>query len=1057
MRVLASTGDPSAMSTSSRSSAAKHADTVLPSWRNFSFFDARPSPSSSAEQRPLPPSLPTQDIVDVVYVAPDAEGWSGPRGALVIGLRSAEIRVVDAHTYAEIASWKAHDEKHAALQAVQVAPDAHAVVSVGTDATHKHPQLRVWRMEAHDTETRAAPTLLVQTRLQHGPHPSRVNALAVQAELALVAAGFEDGKVLLIRDVAAIAADGGQLRVKVARDAAQIDEPDDQAESPDGVTALTFVQSAEHTVHLLIATVSKVLRYTVLGAGAGGAPAVVDTIGCAPGCAVPFLACAGEALDQIPLESGPGGVAAAQAAAADLSYKLVLARDEAIYVVGFEGREASIALEGPKMRLHRLHGQLVVLSAPTKHGMGIDRPVHFEGVASSHSASPVQLTVFDLDTKSVTYTAIFTAGVEWIWTSNSDVLPFGTDPAEFVAILTSQGQLFRLEERSLKDKLEQLFRAHLYLLAVQFMRARATRFPGARLPMLPPSAVIIPPRPQDRRVVAPIDMLIADIFRRYGDHLYAKGDFEGAMLQFIKTIGVVSPSYIIRKFLDAQRLQFLTKYLQTLHTRGLANADRTTLLLNCYTKLHDTDALDRFIHVPHTRSAEGAQAPERDALPFDVHVAISVCRRGGCTAQAAYLAKTYEHHDEYLDIQLRDEHNAAEAIQYLAALPPALAELYAQQYAHILLDAAPDETTALLIDLYTRPITQQGTSQVPSPAPVFSHFIGHEAMLTRFCEALASRRWGKEVLDQPSRPEQISDTEAPEPDEALVFDTLLELYLTSARAPNKALYLLYHPGLFPYTVEHALVLCTTEQCTPGIIYLYERLEMVDAVVQHWMDASKNGDEDASSALVATLDTFGHAHPHLYISVLQFLASSSEILARHRTDFARMLQYIDENGLLSPLEVVQLVSASGAVELGVVSDYLLRHVRDERAEMDGIHKLIRSYETEIATKETELAKLSTDANPVVFQNNECGMCRGALALPSVHFMCKHSFHLRCLPEGEEARECPICAQAHDTLRDLQQSNALLSDYDLVLSEVHAADDGFDVIADLFSKQLLGASR
>lgn len=40
---------------------------------------------------------------------------------------------------------------------------------------------------------------------------------------------------------------------------------------------------------------------------------------------------------------------------------------------------------------------------------------------------------------------------------------------------------------------------------------------------------------------------LADIFRQYGDHLYAKGDRYGAIEQYIKTIGKLEPSYIIRK------------------------------------------------------------------------------------------------------------------------------------------------------------------------------------------------------------------------------------------------------------------------------------------------------------------------------------------------------------------------------------------------------------------------------------------------------------------------------------------------------------------------------
>lgn len=64
-----------------------------------------------------------------------------------------------------------------------------------------------------------------------------------------------------------------------------------------------------------------------------------------------------------------------------------------------------------------------------------------------------------------------------------------------------------------------------------------------------------------------------------------------------RTIGKLEPSYVIRKFLDAQRIHNLTAYLQTLHRQSLANADHTTLLLNCYTKLKDSSKLEEFIKV----------------------------------------------------------------------------------------------------------------------------------------------------------------------------------------------------------------------------------------------------------------------------------------------------------------------------------------------------------------------------------------------------------------------------------------------------------------------------
>jgi Tfp pilus assembly protein PilF len=39
----------------------------------------------------------------------------------------------------------------------------------------------------------------------------------------------------------------------------------------------------------------------------------------------------------------------------------------------------------------------------------------------------------------------------------------------------------------------------------------------------------------------------ADIHRQYGDNLYTKGDYDGAMQQYVKTIGHLQPSYVIRK------------------------------------------------------------------------------------------------------------------------------------------------------------------------------------------------------------------------------------------------------------------------------------------------------------------------------------------------------------------------------------------------------------------------------------------------------------------------------------------------------------------------------
>ena len=53
--------------------------------------------------------------------------------------------------------------------------------------------------------------------------------------------------------------------------------------------------------------------------------------------------------------------------------------------------------------------------------------------------------------------------------------------------------------------------------------------------------------------------------------------------------------------------------------------------------------------------------------------------------------------------------------------------------------------------------------------------------------------------------------------------------------------------------------------------------------------------------------------------------------------------------------------------------------------------------ETAAMRAEIAELRGGA--VLFQANKCSNCSSAIELPSVHFLCKHSYHARCLDEAD----------------------------------------------------------
>lgn len=172
-------------------------------------------------------------------------------------------------------------------------------------------------------------------------------------------------------------------------------------------------------------------------------------------------------------------------------------------------------------------------------------------------------------------------------------------------------------EKDTQTKLDTLFRKNLYQVAIDMAYSN----------QYDPAAIV-------------------DIFREYGDHLYEYLLLYSLMLVVLLTISIVvratlmapsnnisrplerkvsiatssfllalcltypcsisgqfgalEPSYVIKQFLDAQRIHNLTFYLEKLHEAGVANANHTTLLLNCYTKLKDVDKLNEFIKVWET-------------------------------------------------------------------------------------------------------------------------------------------------------------------------------------------------------------------------------------------------------------------------------------------------------------------------------------------------------------------------------------------------------------------------------------------------------------------------
>lgn len=116
--------------------------------------------------------------------------------------------------------------------------------------------------------------------------------------------------------------------------------------------------------------------------------------------------------------------------------------------------------------------------------------------------------------------------------------------------------------------------------------------------------------------------------------------------------------------------------------------------------------------------------------------------------------------------------------------------------------------------------------------------------------------------------------------------------------------------------------------------------MFEDIIRFWIfQASENNDKTASRKVVETLKIYGPNQSNLYPLVLRFLTSTPEVLAKHREDLKNILEYVEQEGIMPPIAVVQLLSRNGVASVGLVKEWLMMRIREGREEMENVSDLL----------------------------------------------------------------------------------------------------------------------
>ncbi|CAJ0571525.1 unnamed protein product, partial [Mesorhabditis spiculigera] len=262
---------------------------------------------------------------------------------------------------------------------------------------------------------------------------------------------------------------------------------------------------------------------------------------------------------------------------------------------------------------------------------------------------------------------------------------------ETIMLLSKDGSLSKLMPKHLNTRLELLYRKNFYDVAISL--AEKSEEARERLPT---------------------------IRAKYADHLYDKGDFANAAEQYKETIGHLEPSYVIKKFLDASKIQQLCTYLEALHAKRKNNTHHTTILINCYAKMGDQAKIKNFIE---------KLSPET----CDLTNAINVLRNSRLYSPASYLAVKHGLHGAHLRMLIDDQAKYDKAIRHIAHLDPLLAAEYIEEHGRTLLKALPEETMNLIVS------TVDAVKENFDPSCFLKLFVTDQENSTKFIQSIIDK------------------------------------------------------------------------------------------------------------------------------------------------------------------------------------------------------------------------------------------------------------------------------------------------------------------------------
>ena len=552
---------------------------------------------------------------------------------------------------------------------------------------------------------------------------------------------------------------------------------------------------------------------------------------------------------------------------------------------------------------------------------------------------------------------------------------------------------------------------------------------------------------------------LAEIAKAHAEFLYKKGDYAKSIEQYILTINYLDPKYVIDKFIEGSKKDFLIEYLEELQANKTFRSiymqknpkrlkDYTGLLLNIYIRKKEFEKFKNFVEKKNINDLT------------TISTAIEVCKETNNIDLALHIAEKAKIEESYIQILIEIKNDVNKSLDYISKMTDIEKKFeIIITYGEKLLEKKEkiNDTMKMIYKLIDDIIDIKGKNKMDKKLKN----LNYEKITTIFLSEDSKNLLEKLLI-------HIMEKDPDCPKEIIL--KRIELYIDNYNEEkseenkkywiNKIKEILNDEDLKEkIDKNYLLMLFKISGCIEGEAELNKFMDLNQDLLQLYMEKQDYENINNLCDNAMNKNSENKKNNNYWLEALNYYINISEKkniqnlekIGVYLTKILENLSNSKENEL-SPMSLLDILQKAGAekkiIKMKFIREFFKNWVKkrkstifDDEKEAELNHKKIEEFEKKFKNNKY-LSKTFSGTN-------KCSNCGGSLDEPFVFFICGHGYHQSCL---DEEIECIVCKDKFKNILDKFEDGKKIAKENKFIDEINHTDNEkkYDVFANYFGK-------